>query len=447
MGVNINVNSWENGLLIPALDALIDTNGSSLFRVVRDPMDWVSSESLITPLHNLDAATLQQVYEAPKMQDIWNTIGYLNQRGIHGDQIILNFQGWTPTWMGGSGTTGQPSYVTSGKEPALATMIASLVYYGRRVKNLDFTLLAPLNEPDGNGRDGPLIDRFQYETALTAIVHELDYMGLTDIKLVVPDTCTTKTNSYLSVIMSNSVIAPRIAHLGYHYYGGSTDLLPSYPSVNDWLTEGADWNSSLDTGGKVPDEWAFSSNSGDYILEDLNIGWNAFILWDGYSSIYLIYSATELSGWGLLAYNTSTHQYTPRKRFYVNSQINRFIRPGMVRVDVSNLSSSISNTVAGYNQTTGQLSIVGHNTGSSSVTISGQIQNIPTPINSLAALHYEPVSKPSTSVRCSGERGNVFSTNTGGHLLFSYEYSLLVPIQERRPFPSSLLKTAPVFRV
>jgi hypothetical protein len=48
MGVNINVNSWKNGELKPALDALININGSSAFRVIRDPMTWVSSESLIS---------------------------------------------------------------------------------------------------------------------------------------------------------------------------------------------------------------------------------------------------------------------------------------------------------------------------------------------------------------------------------------------------------------
>ena len=84
MGVNINVNSWDDGLLKPALDSLIFTNGSSIFRVNRDPMDWVSDESVIPALHNLDQETLQQVYETPQMQDIWNTIGYLNEKGING---------------------------------------------------------------------------------------------------------------------------------------------------------------------------------------------------------------------------------------------------------------------------------------------------------------------------------------------------------------------------
>ena len=102
MGVNINVNSWDDGLLKPALDSLIINNGSSIFRVNRDPTDWVSSESLIPALHDLNPETLQQVYETPKMQDIWNTIGYLNENGIGGEKIVLAFQGWLPVWLQGN---------------------------------------------------------------------------------------------------------------------------------------------------------------------------------------------------------------------------------------------------------------------------------------------------------------------------------------------------------
>jgi hypothetical protein len=98
IGVNINVNGWKNGELKPALDALIDQNGMSLVRVIRDPMDWVSSESLVPSLHALDAGALMQVYEQQKMTDLWDTIAYLNQKGLRGKQVIINFMGWTPAW-------------------------------------------------------------------------------------------------------------------------------------------------------------------------------------------------------------------------------------------------------------------------------------------------------------------------------------------------------------
>ena len=177
MGVNINVNSWNGGQLAPALDLLVITNGSSLIRVIRDPMDRVTSESLIPALHSLDPFTLQQVYETPQMQGIWNTIGALNLIGVGGNQIILNFMGWTPTWLGGSGAFGIPSHITAGKEQQSATMVASLIYYGRKVRNLDFLLLTPLNESDDDCREGPCVDASQYVTILKALIVELDTMG------------------------------------------------------------------------------------------------------------------------------------------------------------------------------------------------------------------------------------------------------------------------------
>src|SRR5689334_6703029 len=97
MGVNINARSWNDGELKPALDALIDVNGCSAFRVVYEPMTWVDSPTLVPALHRLDFPALQSVYGTPALQGLWNTIGYLNQKGILGKQITLNFMGWAPT--------------------------------------------------------------------------------------------------------------------------------------------------------------------------------------------------------------------------------------------------------------------------------------------------------------------------------------------------------------
>jgi hypothetical protein len=187
MGMNVNVDSWKSGQLRPALDSLVDVAGASLLRVIRDPMDWVSSESDIQPLHDRDAAALSRIYETPRMQDIWNTIGYLNGKGLTGGQIVLNFMGWTPTWMGGSGSFGSASQITAGKEGAFATMVASLVHYGRTAKGLDFTNLAPMNEPDLDGREGPKVGATQYARVLEALANELTWYGLDDVRIVGPD--------------------------------------------------------------------------------------------------------------------------------------------------------------------------------------------------------------------------------------------------------------------
>jgi hypothetical protein len=220
MGASASVELWNNGELVPALNALAVDNGESPFRVVRDRMDWVTSESDIQLLHALDGPTLTRIFEAPLMAVIWATIGHLNSVGVTGREICLDFMGWTPTWIGGSGKYGVASYVTAVKEGELATTIASLVYYGRRAKNLDFTYVSPLNEPDLNGLERALVGPSQYGKIANALAAELDAMELTDVRLVAPDTILGP-GSYVSAFQADTATWARMNHLSFHTYGGS----------------------------------------------------------------------------------------------------------------------------------------------------------------------------------------------------------------------------------
>lgn len=311
MGVNINVNSWNNGQLKAALDFLVTSNGSTLFRVSRDPIDWVSSESLLPALHALDPATLQQVFETAKMQDIWNTIGYLNQKGIGSRQIILNFMGWTPTWIGGSGSYGVASHITAGKEQEFATMVASLVYYGKRVKGLDFSYLSPMNEEDLSAcLEGPCAGTTQYTTIMHDIADELNQMGITDVRFVGPETVSAGY-SYIPQMMADSTVAARTDHFALHSYESVSDSPgTSYPGKNYWLTETSAWCSGCDAGGTGPsNEWNFATQTTDIILGDINNGFSAALIWEAYDSFWYHHNASSL--WGLLAYNPVTGIYTP----------------------------------------------------------------------------------------------------------------------------------------
>jgi O-glycosyl hydrolase len=382
MGANVNVNSWNGGQLKPALDFLVDQNGCSLLRVIRDPMDWVTSESDIAPLHSLDAPTLARIYEAPKMQDIWNTVGYLNQKGLHGSQIMLNFMGWTPPWLGGSGAFGIPSHITPGKEAEFATMVASLLYYGREVRGLDFSLVGPMNEEDWDGKEGPQVGTGQYATVLAALADELDAMGLTDVRIVGPDT-VSNTASYITAMMNNSTVRGRVDHLAFHAYGQSTSPGASYSGKDYWLTESAEGCGSPCDQGLPPSqgEWNFARQTNDYFLQDLANGLPAILVWEGYDSFY--YHHNSYSTWGLLAYGQMSHTYTRRKRFYVNGQLNAFIRPGATRVRVTGAGGSVI-ALAFHDGTKGTIAIVGHNTGSSAATINGQLGNGLPSVGSLA---------------------------------------------------------------
>jgi O-glycosyl hydrolase len=379
LGVNANVDNWDGGALRAGLDLLIDRNGASLFRVVRDPMDWVASESLVPQLHALDATTLQQVYETPAMQDIWSTIAYLNQKGLGGGQIELNFMGWTPTWLGGSGAYGSVSRITAGKEAAFATMVASLVYYGRRVKNLDFTLLAPLNELDHDGKEGPQVGPTQYVTILRALIAELDAMGLGEMRIVGPETAGSPT-AYLAPMMADATVAGRVDHLAFHSYGSSAASPgTAYAGKNYWLTETSAWCSTCDqNGAPAQGEWAFARETANLLLGDLANGFAAVAVWEGYDGYY--YHHDSSSSWGLLAYDGAT--YTPRKRFYVYAQLHAFVRPGMRRVAVTHSVGGLGTVLAFTDEANGKVAIVGYS-GSSAATLHGRLSNLPFAVTSL----------------------------------------------------------------
>jgi hypothetical protein len=265
-------------------------------------------------------------------------------------------------------------------------MVASLVYYGKTVKGLDFTYLSPLNEMDPSGQclQSPCVDSTQNTTILHALSDELNYMGITDVRFVAPDTALISTSAgYIAPMMADSTIAARTDHLSLHDYSGAP-VSPgtAYSGKNYWLTETSApcWTCDVASSGP-PDEWIFDKQTIDIILGDLNNGFPAALIWEGYDSFWYIFNVSSL--WGLLAYDQSTGIYTPRKRAYANVQFNHFIGPGDVVIGSTNSISGVPTTVAVYNATTGKLAIVGRNSGTSSTTINGKLSNLPA-VNTLA---------------------------------------------------------------
>ena len=381
MGTNVNTWNWSNaGDVRTALDMLVEINGANLFRVIHDRMDW-AAQNQIPALHKLDSTTLATIYETAQWTDVWNTIAYLNSKGISGNQIVLNFMGWTPTWMGGGGQYNVPSYINSSNNSDMATMIASAVYYGRQVKGLSFNLLAPFNELDWNCLEGPCLSTTQAPAIYAAIISELNTMGQTDVRLVGPDTASGDPSSYVAALMGNSTVAARMDHFSSHSYSGSA-LTPSYayPGKNYWVSETSIWCSTCDGGGGVngvrpSDEWAFARDSTNVFLGDIENGFTAVLTWEGFDSNYYHHSIATQSAWGMIGYNKSTAIYTPRKAFYTFAILNWGIRPGATKLGVT---KSLGFPVqAFYNPYTGETSILGYNSSTSTATINGTLNNLP----------------------------------------------------------------------
>ncbi len=230
-GVNANHRSWNNTELQPALDALIDQAGMTLFRVIYDNADWESANDNGDP-NVMNWTYYNQVYSTADFQKMWDMSAYLNQRGIT-DGLMFNFQGTGPSWM-----LDADHSLKTGYEAEWAEMVASSFIYARDTQHLQFSLVAPGNEEDIYPQ-GILMTSDQYTTALHALAELLDANGLSDVRFVGPDLGYTSTD-WMSAMMGDPVIMAKLAHFGLHSYednaGGSAGI---YDSSSNRLTRSA----------------------------------------------------------------------------------------------------------------------------------------------------------------------------------------------------------------
>ena len=80
-GISANSASWDNGELRPAIDKLIDENGSTIWRVVIEMADWEATNDDADP-DNFNWTYYNTIYSSPRFEELWATIAYLNQKGV-----------------------------------------------------------------------------------------------------------------------------------------------------------------------------------------------------------------------------------------------------------------------------------------------------------------------------------------------------------------------------
>ena len=362
-GVSANSASWNNGELRPAIDRLIDDGGSTIWRVIIDMADWEATNDDASPT-TFNWTYYNTIYSSPKFEELWSTLAYLNQKGIT-SQLMLNFMGRGPTWMGGAD-------LPTSMEDEWVETVASVAYYARNNRHIQFGIFAPNNEPDWDGLEGIRMDRTQHARVMRKLAQKLDAIGLGDLRLLGPDTAAIASgvNAYLPSLMGESAVMAKMDHFAFHNYAGDSGGADSairnsaYPSRNFWITE--------------------VSNSWD-ALTHMSQGPAAILVWDGYDSVY---NHAILAGRGssppndagngpaLLAYSTSTHLYSPRKAFYEFAQLFKFVPAGSVRVAAAESSSNVT-IYAFHHPATDRVTLVGRNAGSSNVTFSGRLSNLP----------------------------------------------------------------------
>jgi len=376
-GVNANHRSWNDGELAPVLDALIDEAGMTLFRVVFDNADWEAVNDDADP-DTMNQAYYDALYGSAAFAPLWNMAAHLNQRGITGG-LVFNFMGPGPDWMGGA-------TLAAGMEDEWAEMIVSLLVYARTVRGLAFGLVAPNNEPDIFNEGIHTTDAAQYATALHALAERLDAAGLGDVRFVAPDRAGGGT-AYMPELLADPVVMAKLAHVGVHSYsdggGGSAGvrdflLASDYPDRSFWMTEFNVWCPTCDSGTRGTYDWSYTRGTADYLLDHLENGASAGIVWEGYDSFYA-HPPSTWSYWGLLGIDdidAPARTYTPRKNFYTVAQVSRFVRAGDVRVDVRTSVSGLR-LLAFSRPSTGGITIVGTNDSAQARTLTVDVSGLP----------------------------------------------------------------------
>ena len=381
LGVNLNYRGWEGTNLMPVFKAYMEDAGATLFRVPFDLSDWETTND-DTNSETFNWTYYNSVYSSPEFNRLWEMLEALNNRG-YSNRVCLTFMGWGPEWM--MDTNGRS--LKADMEDEWAEMIASAIIYARNTRGLTIGLVAPNNEPDIPDEGIQILSTSQYTNTLHRLVLKLDQNGITNLTFVGPD-LSKRVNvpSYLSAMLQDPTIMGRTKHIGVHSYSSGADVSDvisvlggtPYEGRPVWVTEFNEWCSTCDD-GVLPDlGWGYTRTTAEYLLNHLQRGASATLAWEGYDSIYA-HHYTNWGFFGLMAVDdlsATNKTYTPRKNFYTTATISKWVRPGAQRIDVSSQGSFL-NLVAFKHDALGQVTISGINPGSSSSSLSGKLNSLP----------------------------------------------------------------------
>ncbi len=371
-GSNINSLSFTGANSREAIDVLAGQMGQTLWRVVFDMMDWEDPNDNGDPM-SPNAAYYDALYGNAKFQNLWGTLRYLNQKGFS-DTVAVSFMGPLSTWLGGAN-------LPTAQEDEAVEAIVSLIVYARGTAQVRFGLLDPFNESDWNGNEGPRLPAAQYVRVLGKLLTRLDAAGITDLKLVGPNTADVNTgvSTYVPAMLSSPAVLARTHRFGFHSYSGNTGSASGAlaGTAGFWMTEYA-----------LP-EHAFPL---------LQQGARGLLVWEGFDSIYnhaiargepAVPGNDDVGSVPLEFVAGSPVTYRPRKELYQNAQLFKYVPPGSVRVATSGNLGGLD-AVAFVHQATRRVTLVLRNPGAAT-TAMGTLRNVPE-LSSLAQVRTDATS-------------------------------------------------------
>ncbi len=396
-GVNINTAWWYDGeyrntdVLKPAIDLLVDSLGASIFRAVIEEIDWEAINDDNDP-NNFNWNYYNKVFSDTRFQGVWNTLRYLNQKGIT-DKLIISIMGGAPaaeplaapdgqkSWMGGTDYSVNPA-----KEDELVESLAALLYYARNTAGIQFSLVSPMNEtdiismtksadhPDGIVEGPNIPDAVQFARIIKKLGKKLDEIDMSDIRFVAPDAGGDQLfASCLEEMIKDPYTMGKLAYWGVHDYGRNAD---NYKKI---VSNAANPNQSF---------WVTEMAGIDNLLGQLDDGAQSYIFWDGYDCVYQHarrngYGSIPPNDWvfwideegkPLIEFIPSTKSWAPRMQFYEFAQVFKYVEPGATRIDATTDDENL--VVRSFLNPDGQLIITGRNTGEKEVSIIGKLHNI-----------------------------------------------------------------------
>jgi O-glycosyl hydrolase len=318
------------------------------------------------------------LYETPKFQKAWEMIHYLNKRGI-ADNLMVNFMGFAPKWMG-------DKVIDADKEDEFVEMLVSFFHHAIKTRHLKIGLIAPTNESEHHKyTEGPHLTAEQHARILRKLVERMTALGIMgNIRIVAPDNADTgiALKDFIPAMMADKVVMSKIAHLGFHSYGGYQQGLreslehSAYRGITFWITEWNAWCNGCDDGIPGKYDYPFASKSVGFLLDLLRNGARAAVAWEAYDSYYEHHAPSLFSYWGMLGYEPQSRTYFPRKNFYAIQQVSRFVEPGSWVLAAQGSTDSL-NVLAFYNTDSRTFTITGINKKKNALALKGTFNNLP----------------------------------------------------------------------
>jgi O-glycosyl hydrolase len=397
-GVNINAAWWLDGeyrnsdIVKPAIDMLIDSLGATIFRVVIEEMDWETVNDDNDP-ENFNMSYYNRVFSSARFRGVWNTLHYLNQRGVT-DRLIISFMGGPPaaeplakpdpvkSWMGNTNFS-----IDNSMEDEFVETITALLFYARNVEEINFSLVSPMNEtdiisatkgpdhPDGIVEGPDMPDAVQFVRVVRKLAEKLDRIGMGDVCLIAPDAAGDKLfNACFDEMTKDPYLMGKLSRWGVHQYG---------KDARNYL------NTIINQGNPIKKYWVTETAGIKNLLGQLDDSAAAYIFWDGFDCVYQHgrrngYGSNPPNDWvfwegehgkPLLAFNQPYQNWTPRKQFYEFAQLFKYVHPGALRIGVTTANPDLA--VYGYLNPDGQLVVFGRNNGTEAVIVKGSMISLP----------------------------------------------------------------------